>query len=99
MDGKQSAGLTNVEAVHVNTPTADTRMEGVSKIEGVTSFASRKDSMFRYVITIADGKLNVWLEDRKTKLRWYVVRGDRQHAVVVVVTDVCGIAVLCVMLK
>ncbi|KAL3658718.1 hypothetical protein V7S43_016354 [Phytophthora oleae] len=64
MEGKPPAGLADVEAVSVDTPTAD------MKIEGITTFTSRKDTSFRFVFSIADDKINVWLEDRKSKLRW-----------------------------
>ncbi|KAG1697831.1 hypothetical protein DVH05_015785 [Phytophthora capsici] len=64
MEGKSQANLSDVEAVKVDTPPTG------MKIEGITTFTSRRDTSFRFVFSVTDDKMNVWLEDRKSKLRW-----------------------------
>lgn len=40
------------------------------EFDGLTSFRSRPKSSFRFILTMKGNKLNVWLENRKSKKQW-----------------------------
>lgn len=40
------------------------------KLDGLTSFRSRPNVPYRFIVQVKGTKLNVWLEDRKSKKQW-----------------------------
>lgn len=40
------------------------------ELDGLTSFRSHPRSSFRFILTLTGNKLNVWLENRKSKKQW-----------------------------
>ncbi|RLN31354.1 hypothetical protein BBJ28_00016801 [Nothophytophthora sp. Chile5] len=40
------------------------------EVEGVTAFAAPPAPDYRYVISVKDGKVNIWMEDRFSKKQW-----------------------------
>jgi hypothetical protein len=54
------------------TPTATHPTSLANGADGVVSFPSCGLTSYRFEIVAKDGKLLIWLEDRKTKKQWYV---------------------------
>lgn len=40
------------------------------ELGGLTFFRSRPNASYRFILTLKADKLNVWLEDRKSKKQW-----------------------------